>query len=80
MCQSVGAAGFAASTATGVAAVGMGIGGLVGGLPENLEKESRKGRRSSRHTRFEEFAEWQVLYDAVRFSLLKWHFPILDQE
>ena len=32
MCQSVGAAGFAASTTTGVAAVGTGIGGLVGGL------------------------------------------------
>merc|ERR1712018_702002 len=32
MCQSVGTAGFAASTTTGVAAVGTGIGGLVGGL------------------------------------------------
>ena len=32
MCQSIGAAGLAASTKIGVATIGTGIGGLVGGL------------------------------------------------
>ena len=32
VCQSVGAAGFASSTVTGVAAGATGIGGLIGGL------------------------------------------------
>merc|ERR1712062_884953 len=41
MCQSVGAAGFASSTVTGVAAGATGIGGLIGGLwPDDEEPDN----------------------------------------
>ena len=45
MCQSVGAAGFAASTTAGVAAAGTGIGGLVGGLWPGDKKSNNEARR-----------------------------------
>ena len=47
MCQSVGAAGFAASTTTGVAAVGTGIGGLVGGLWPGDKKSNNEASNNS---------------------------------
>ena len=47
MCQSVGAAGFAASTTTGVAAVGTGIGGLVGGLWPGGKKSNKEASEHS---------------------------------
>merc|ERR1712062_716647 len=41
MCQSVGAAGFASSTVTGVAAGATGIGGFIGGLwPDDEEPDN----------------------------------------
>ena len=47
VCQSVGAAGFAASTTTGVAVAGTGIGGLVGGLWPGGKKSNNEASDNS---------------------------------
>jgi len=44
VCQSVGAAGFATSTTTGIAAVGAGIGSMVAGELVGDKKSNNEAR------------------------------------